>query len=209
LGSIVQNDTLGGVWMTVFPIAYFGNIAYYKALLQSENLIFSLQERYVKQSFRNRCEIYGANGKLTLSVPVIKTNGARSTTADIAIAYAEDWQKVHWRSITSAYGKSPFFIHFEDDVRQLIFSKYQYLFELNVAIISMTFKWLHIQKKIQLDLEIENKENLFLGNDVFFKSENLPVYHQVFEEKFGFLENLSVLDLIFNEGLNFQQSVFQ
>lgn len=196
--------------VSLFPIAYFGNIAYYRHLISIENPIFQLSERYQKQSYRNRCEIYSANGKLSLSVPIIKTKGSKSLTHEIAICYKDNWQKNHWRAISSAYGKSPYFIYYEDDIRLLLNHKFDFLHQLDLEIIKQSLRWLHFELALSCDSEINPfKENTHPGFINYFQEINFKQYHQVFEEKFGFIENLSILDLIFNEGPNSQLFVCQ
>jgi hypothetical protein len=197
--------------VTLFPFVYFGNIQYFRELVRTENPVFALSETFLKQSFRSRCEIYGANGKQTLSVPVIKTKGSSSLVSEIAISYAEDWQKNHWKSIRSAYGKSPYFEHYEDAIKDLIFAKYAYLHELNLSILKQCLKWLEYEKEIILfnQKTDEQLSKLHLGNAKITSDENFKKYHQVFEEKQGHFSNLSFLDLIFNEGKNSQSFIYQ
>lgn len=197
--------------MTLFPFVYFGNIHYFRELVRVGDPAFTLTETFLKQSFRSRCEIYGANGKQTLSVPIIKTKGSKSLVSDIAISYEEDWQKNHWKSISSAYGKSPFFEHYEDAVKSLIFAKHEYLHELNLAILKECLKWLEYEKEIKLSCQKTDNQvsNLQLGDAKIEIDESFKKYHQVFEEKYGNFSNLSLLDLVFNEGRNSQLFIYQ
>ena len=197
--------------MTLFPLVYFGNIHYFRELVRVNDPVFTLSETFLKQSFRSRCEIYGANGKQTLSVPIIKTKGSKSLVSEIAISYVEDWQKNHWKSISSAYGKSPFFEHYEDAVKSLIFAKHEYLHELNLSILKECLKWLEYEKEVILfNQKIDTQtSNLQLGDAKTEIDENLKKYHQVFEEKYGNFSNLSLLDLVFNEGRNSQLFIYQ
>lgn len=197
--------------MASFPLAYFGNIAYYKTIVVSSNLAFNITEKYQKQSYRNRCDLVCSNGRISLSVPVVKTKGSQSSTKDIAISYAEDWQKNHWNTIQSAYGKSPFFEFYADDIEKLVFSQHKLLYELNFAIFKQSLKWLDADFSVPID---NDGGNISLNTmQLLSKNGNVKLnhqkYYQVFEEKFGFIENLSILDLIFNEGPKSQLIVFQ
>lgn len=197
--------------MRFFPLAYFGNIAYFRALVRSATPHFSLNEKYQKQSYRNRCEIIGANGKLSLTVPVIKTKGSHSLMSDIEISYAENWQKNHWKTIESAYGKAPFFEFYEEDIKKLIFSECTHLYELNRQILEKCFFWLDFSQEILLETkEAGNQSYEFqLTEKKAIISDKHASYYQVFENKFGFFENLSIVDLILNEGPKSQLIVFQ
>jgi len=197
--------------VTLFPLVYFGNIHYFRELIRTENPVFTLTETFLKQSFRSRCEIYGANGKQILSVPVIKTKGSKSLVNEIAISYDEDWQKNHWKTISSAYGKSPFFEHYEDAIKSLIFAKHEYLHEFNLSILKECLKWLEYEQEIVVfDQKIDKQvSKLQLGDAKIDIDEDFKKYHQVFEEKHGNFSNLSLLDLVFNEGRNSQLFIYQ
>jgi len=107
---------------------YFGPIDYYAEIFQGEEIIIESEESYQKQSYRNRCYIYGANGKLALNIPVThsKVAGKRVMTKDATIANEFDWQKLHWKSLESAYRTSPYFEFYEDDLRPLFEKKHNF-----------------------------------------------------------------------------------
>ena len=184
---------------------YFPSIAYFIVLLQHDSVVIDLGEHFKKQSYRNRCNIYTSNGSLPLSVPVIRKN----TTAvkDVVLDTTNDWKKKHWRAINSAYNSSPFFEFYEPDLKLVFFTNYTTLAELNTALLN------HVCKEIGLDVTfstssqfIETSEShtdyryLIDAKKVYTKADNYSRYIQIFEEKHGFIKNLSILDLLFHEG---------
>lgn len=190
----------------VLPLTYFGNIAYFHLLYTSEKLWIDDREVYLKQSFRNRTQILAANAKLDLTVPVNSSKGYEIRIDKVRINYDDPWQVKHWRSIVSAYRSAPFFDEYEEDIKHLIFSKHDSLVDLNIEI---TDKLMELLGK-KLDLHFKSKEEIpefshsMLG---YFKPSKMPTSHselkaymQVFNYKFGFVPNLSILDLLFNEG---------
>ncbi|MFW5699856.1 MAG: WbqC family protein, partial [Bacteroidota bacterium] len=96
----------------ILPTAYFGNIEYYSLIKQADNVLIEAHEHYIKQTYRNRCEIATANGPLALTVPVKFSNTKKTTIKDVRIDYDTNWQKIHFKAIESAYRKSPFYEHF-------------------------------------------------------------------------------------------------
>jgi hypothetical protein len=190
--------------------AYLPNIQYVSKLLLHEKVIIDVHETYLKQSFRNRAEIYGANGKFDLSIPIIKPNGAKSFSKDILIDYAMPWQINHWRAIVSAYGNSPFFEIFEAELVYLYEKKEKYLIDFNQKSIQQIFDSLGLPLTIEYSSSYINSKDVACDfrntihpkermqkNDVNFRNQE---YFQVFKEKYGFLANLSFIDLMFNEG---------
>ena len=123
--------------------AYFGPIHYFTKFLQYK-VIIEKHESYSKQSFRNRCVIYGANGPLTLVVPVINEHGKKTKINDVLIDYDTNWRIIHKRSIESAYRSAPFYEFYEDDIIQILDKKYKYLFDLNQLILETILKLIEI-----------------------------------------------------------------
>ncbi|HLR38384.1 MAG TPA: WbqC family protein [Chitinophagaceae bacterium] len=186
----------------------FGSINYYCSLIKYKQLLFEQYEHFVKGSYSNRYYIAGAHGRQLLSIPILHSNRNRTPFKALEISYAEDWQKVHWRAIVSAYRKSPWFDFYQDDLMIMYITKYKYIFEWNFASLRLTKKWLHAHWEIQTTdfYKKEYKtENIVDERHQFMPSkreESAIVYPQVFEEKIGFLPNLSILDLLFCEGNN-------
>jgi hypothetical protein len=187
---------------SVFPTAYFGSIAYFRELICADEVGIEAKEHFVKQSVRTRCDIMVSNGLRQLSVPVVKKNGNKTVMEDIEISYTDHWQNDHWRTIASAYASSPFFEHYCDEVKHLIFSGEKNLMRLNKVITEKVIEWLSIEN---LEIEYTKEFSLPLAARDFRHfpfDDRLSTrrYHQVFEVENGFIPNLSILDLIMNEG---------
>lgn len=190
----------------IFPTAYFGSIAYYKSLFSFPSILIEGNENFVKQSLRNRCDIQSSNGAQQLSVPVVKINGSKTKTKDIMLSYDTDWQKNHWKSIQSAYSSSPYFEHYEDEVKNLIFNTESTLLKFNKTIHETISNWLGIETAInftdEFDMELSKEMNF---RNKFDKNSSIDLsefkhYTQVFENEIGFIPNLSILDAIFALG---------
>lgn len=169
-------------------------------------------ENFIKQTYRNRCEILGANGPVALIVPVIKGRGSKTNIKDVRISYDTNWQRIHWRTIFSAYNSSPFFEFYKDDIRPFFEKRRKYLFDLNIATINKLRELLDAELILELTENFEKTpENTVNFREAFspkagrshpdphFRQQK---YTQVFSEKFNFVPNLSTLDLLFNEGPN-------
>lgn len=188
----------------VFPLFYAGNIQYYSLLKQQDNILFEVNDYFEKQSFRNRCVIATANGTLPLVIPVERKS--KTPLKEVKISYAEKWQLEHWRAITSAYRKSPYFEFYEDDIKPLYLEeKIEKLSDFNLKLhttitskLGFTLSHQFSNRFVETS-EVENDFRQCFGKKNFNKFSNTP-YLQVFEEKHGFIKNLSILDLLFNCG---------
>ena len=193
----------------ILSTAYFPNIQYISKLLAHKEAIIDIHETYLKQSYRNRCAIYGANGKQELSIPIIKPFGNKSKTKDILIEYDTNWMQVHWRAIVSAYNRSPFFEFFEHELHVLFTEKVKYLVDFNFKALriighsldhsfnlSFSESYLTAEPGNDFRTTIHPKRRLQKPDPTF----NPGCYYQVFQPKLGFIENLSFIDLMFNEG---------
>ncbi len=185
--------------------AYLPPIAFFASVSEAKIITVEQHENYIKQTYRNRCHILSANGVLPLSIPVIKTEGNHTLLKNIKISNENSWQINHWRAIESAYNKSPFFLYYRDELEKFYLKKYDILLEFNTELLEF------LLKKTGLKIEIKFSDIFFPikneYNDLRYKfspkkSEILqfPHYYQVFENKFGFIQNLSIIDLLFNEG---------
>lgn len=191
--------------MTLLSTAYFPPIIWMAYLHQKENISIDAKETYSKQTFRNRCQIATANGLMNLSIPVKKPNGNQTISQDIQIEYEEKWSLQHWKSIKTAYESSPFFLYYQDEIEELLKKKYHSLIELNETIV------IELTSLMNLDIEIKYTEDFApvdpqktdLRFDIHPKKDlkvKWPKYYQTFDDKLGFIPNLSILDLLFNLG---------
>jgi len=186
---------------------YFPNVAHFVSIVKAERLMFEVEDNYQKQTYRNRTYIYGANGKLALNIPVKHSHKNRQLFKDVEIANAENWQALHWKSLQSAYRTSPFFEYYEDDLAPLFHSKEHYILDFNFKCLEVVFDCLQLERDFSRS-EAYQKE-FPSGQDLRFlvnarKEKEIPLepYTQVFSNKFAFINNLSILDLLFNEGTN-------
>jgi hypothetical protein len=186
---------------------YFPNIAHAIAMAHAEEVTFEMDDNYQKQTYRNRTYIYGANGKLKLSIPIIHSQKDRQKYRDIKICNAENWQDIHWKSLETAYRTSPFFEFYEDEFQPLFSKKATYLLDFNLKCMDVVFDCLQLDLKssktesFQKNV-VEKSDFRYLANARKEPSYNFDAYMQVFNDKHGFIPNLSVLDLLFNEGTN-------
>ena len=186
---------------------YFPSISHCIMIVQSDEFTFEVNDTYQKQTYRNRANIYSANGKLSLTIPVIYSQKNRQLYRDIKIHNEGKWQALHWKSLLSAYRTSPFFEFYEDDIAPLFHSKQDNLMEFNFKCLDTLFECMQLDlsynKTKTYQKDINSSEDLrFLTNARKEKEFNFSEYTQVFGGKHGFISNLSVLDLLFNEGPN-------
>ncbi|WP_405569870.1 WbqC family protein [Winogradskyella sp. Asnod2-B02-A] len=189
----------------IYP-TYFPNIAHFWAIVNSDSICFEVSDNYQKQSFRNRTEIYGANGKLALTVPVSYSQKNRQLYRDVKIANDESWQIQHLKSLQSAYSMSPFFEFYIDDLMPLFENHFDYILDFNLKCYDLLSDSLQLNQSPRHTsiFEINPSEEKDFRNLVKRNSkvQSLQSYTQVFTEKHGFIPNLSILDLLFNEGPN-------
>lgn len=193
--------------MSLFIPTYFSPIAQYAAIEKADKITFEFDDNFQKQSFRNRCYIYNGNGKQLLSIPVkhLKKEG-RKKTKDTLIENDFPWQDQHFKSLQTAYRVSPYFEFFEDDLQPIFTKKYKYLHDVTID----TF--LFVVDALQLPTEFSKTKAYILhpgGNDFRNLAEvklqpqkQFKTYVQMFDDKHGFIPNLSILDLLFMEGPN-------
>ncbi|HEA30356.1 MAG TPA: hypothetical protein ENH91_10235 [Leeuwenhoekiella sp.] len=187
---------------------YLPTITTMAVLIRAHHVVVEIQDNYQKQSYRNRTYINTANGRLGLTIPVKHNhNTVRKKTADALIENNFLWQRQHWRSIQIAYRSSPFFEFYEDDLTELYHTEYEQLLDFNLKGIQLLFEMLNISKEFEMTTAYEKKPKSSdfrrLANA---KKSNIPVampeYDQVFTQTTGFNGQVSVIDLIFNEGPN-------
>jgi hypothetical protein len=191
--------------MALFIPTYFSPISQYQALLNSNSITFEVEDNYQKQTYRNRCYIYGANGKQLLNIPVSIPKSAKKTKSKDILVENSNWQKQHYKSLEAAYNHSPFFEFYKDDLQKLFSKKYTYLLDVNLDSFAFIMEALELSKEYSLSkVYEETKLNDFRNLADSKKKVEISFlsYIQMFDQKFGFLKNLSILDLLFMEGPN-------
>lgn len=191
--------------MLLYP-TYFSPIIQYIALAKASTVVLEVEDNYQKQTYRTRCYIYSPNGKQLLSIPVKNAN-SKQQTKEVLIDHSFNWQKQHLKSIEAAYRSSPFFEYYEDEFRAIFELKPTFLLDFNLKCQELLFDLLQLDIPVSKTVEyIRNPEHSkdfrFLAdakNDMNFTLDN---YTQVFSNKHGFIQNLSILDLLFMEGTN-------
>lgn len=186
--------------------AYLPPVSWFRVALQASELMIEAYETYPKQTYRNRCQLITANGIIALSIPVKKIRGEKKMIQDIEIFYDEPWQRLHWRTIDAAYSNSPFYLYYKDELMPFYEKKYRFLLDYNMMISEALFRLLGYSSDLQLTSTYHHQaegctdmRNSFSPKDKADVS-HLNPYHQVFEERHGFVPDLSIIDLLFNEG---------
>jgi hypothetical protein len=192
----------------ILSSVYCGSIEYYTVLKHAEEVLIDSQEHYTKQTYRNRCEIYGANGKLNLTIPLVR-RGQRVPVYDAEIENSHGWNKLHWRSIESAYRSSPYFEFYEHHFIPIFEKDHTHLFELNQEIQNKIIQILNLDVVVKETESYQKEHSGYTDYRDTIHPKIAPKnkladkrYIQVFESKYGFMPNLSILDLLFNEGPN-------
>ena len=190
--------------MTLFSTAYFPSISYMARFLTENEPLIEVFETYRKQTYRNRCRVMTANGVESMTVPVVKVHGNHTMTKDIIISPVEPWQHIHSRCLESAYKAAPYFDHYYDYLRPIFEGHFERLIDLNDAALQAILKMLKIKKEIvhttDYVREAENDLREAFSPKKAIENTSFPKYYQVFSSKFPFAADLSVLDLVFNEG---------
>jgi len=196
--------------MLLLSTAYFAPIQCYSKLVWYEDVFIERHENYNKQSYRNRCTIYTANGLLDLVVPVAKTGELKMPITEVEISYDTLWQKLHFKAIESAYRRSPFYEYYIDELMTFFNTRHRYLYEFNMQILRTVCSLMKIPFRVQESHEYmkPSEEIIDLRNGIHPKTNRRqtdvnyvpPKYTQVFADKWGFKPNLSILDLLFNTG---------
>lgn len=184
----------------LLPSAYFGNLEYFKLISKGDTVI-DVHEHFIKQTFRNRCEIYGPQGKQTLSIPISRKN--HMPVKDVRINYNQNWVKEHIASIKTAYGKTPYFIHYSDALFAILDQKNKYLVDLNFSITEQVLGMLNIESSLSKSNNFEPYTDSDMRLELSPKKSSDYSgfsYFQAFADKHGFIPNLSIIDLLFNEG---------
>ncbi len=193
--------------MAVFIPTYFSPISQYRAIINADTVLFETEDNFQKQSYRNRCYIFNTNGKQLLNIPVKHpATSGRKKTKDTIIESATNWQDQHFKSLKTAYRNSPFFEFYIDDLAPIFDKKYTFLQDLNFDTFDFITDALQLEidyKKSKSYIDSDEKSDFRSLADVKFLPNNLTdKYIQMFDDKHGFIPNLSILDLLFMEGPN-------
>jgi hypothetical protein len=186
--------------------SYFPSISHYVAMAQADCITFEMEDNFQKQTNRNRTYIYSPNGIQLLNIPVKHSKEIHQKTRDIRIENDFDWQKQHFKSLEAGYRSSPFFEYFEDEIRPIFEKKHTFLMDLNFETMDIVSKFLRMKFEYKTTTEYFHEVDVNAVLDfrtlVDGKKDDsqFEPYTQVFDDKHGFLNNLSILDLVFNEG---------
>jgi hypothetical protein len=193
--------------LAIFPLFYLPPVSYFSAL-NAHNYEFLLEkeEHFPKQTYRNRAKIYSPNGALDLFLPVIKGSKYHTKMKDVKISYDFKWQRLHWLSLESCYRNSAYFEYYEDELAVFYNKKFEFLFDYNLEILQWIFK--QLKKPAEFNFTTAYIKEIIPENDYrtknHFKEPELIIpakpYFQVFEDRMGFMPNMSIVDLLFNQG---------
>lgn len=190
----------------VLPSFYLAPIAYYSHILQTDGeILLEKYEHFPKQTYRNRTSIYSPNGRLDLTIPVQKKKDQKRTqTKDVKISNAYDWQRQHWMTIQTSYRRSAYFEFYEDDFVKFYNQEFAFLFDFNQEFNELILRLLKIKVNFCFTEAYEkNYPDLLDLRDAINPKKECSAnktYFQVFEPKNGFIPNLSIVDLLFNQG---------
>lgn len=183
---------------------YFPSIGHFAAMAQADRITFEMEDNFQKQTNRNRMYIYSPNGMQMLNIPVKHSKEIHQKTKEVRLETAFDWQKQHYKSLESAYRTSPFFEYFEDAIRPIFTKKYTFLVDLNFETLEILLKCMRMKPEWNTTSEYFREVPDFTDFRTLADGKKdtsvFESYTQVFGDKYGFLSNLSTLDLLFNEG---------
>jgi hypothetical protein len=190
---------------------YFPPVTLFKKSIEFSNIKLDIYEPWRKMSYRNRCVVAGANGPINLSIPLLEGREQKKTMKEVAIDNRKSWQGQHWKTIISCYNRSPWFDFFAHELEELYRQQVEYLVDWNRLCFEWVIKKLGIQTNILCtdffqpvydDPNLEDFRNRLLPKSINSDFPKPVYYHQVFEERIGFIPHLSILDLLFCEGKN-------
>lgn len=198
--------------MTVYlSSAYLAPVEYYTKLLAYDRVCIEQHDHYIKQTYRNRCTIAAPDGELALSIPTVKPASLKCPMCDIRISDHGNWRHLHWNAIESAYNHTPFFEYYKDDFRPFYKKKYEFLADFNEELCHLVCSLIDIQPVMERTSEYKTgfapseadfRERIHPKKDFSLEDPDFSPqpYYQVFQERLGFLPNLSIIDLLFNMG---------
>lgn len=188
--------------------AYLPPVSFFTAINSGGDVLIEQYDNYCKQTYRNRCRIATAGGVQTLTVPIVKSTSPKQLMKDVRISDHGEWRHQHWNALESAYMNSPFFMYYQDDFRPFYEKKYEFLIDFNTELTLLIMTLAGIDKPVKLTESYgKNGQNLTdlrqMVNPGTAEPQDCRPYWQVFKEKYGFLANLSAVDLLFNMGPEF------
>ena len=190
----------------VFPMFYLPPVEYFTRLNQHKpGILVEKHEHLIKQTYRNRAHIYSPDGMLALTVPVIKGSKVHTSVQEVKISYDFKWQRLHWMSLQVCYRRSAYFEYYEDDFARFYENQFEYLFDYNEQLLRMIMGMVKLKTDLQFTTEYQRDYPGVADYRHSFSAkkdsevEQKP-YFQVFEERKGFIKNLSIVDLLFNQG---------
>jgi hypothetical protein len=192
----------------VFPMFYLPPVEYFiKLNTYKPDILIEKEEHFPKQTYRNRANIYTPDGILTLVVPVVKGSKKHTKVKDVKISYDFEWQRLHWLGLQACYRRSAYFEYYEDELAIFYEKKYPFLFDYNEQLLQFILKSMKLRTQFTYteSYEAEYPSLADYRNSITPKKEidfNQKPYFQVFEDRKGFLKNLSIADLLFNQGPN-------
>lgn len=189
----------------IFPLFYLPPVELFVELKKNGTIALEKFEHFPKQTYRNRGLIYSPQGTHALIVPVVRGSKVHTPYKDVRISYDFDWQRLHWLSLQTSYRRSAYFEFYEDEFARFYENKWDYLFDYNLEIFQLLMKCLRINTQLNFtsSYEATYSDTLDLRNTIHPKQDSQQVfkpYFQVFEDRHGFIPNLSVVDLLFNQG---------
>lgn len=190
----------------IFPVLYLPPIQFFSKLVQYPNAVYIDKfEHFLKQTYRNRTTIHSPNGRLDLIVPVVRGSKVHTQMKDVKISYDFGWQRLHWMSLQTSYRRSAYFEYYEDEFVPFYEDKFDFLFDYNEALLQKILSLLKITKELKYTVDYEKehtglddyRQNIHPKQIADYK---VKPYYQVFEERNSFINNLSIVDLLFNQG---------
>ncbi len=193
---------------SLFSAFYFGSVEHYALLARSERIIIDVGEHYERQSYRTRTSIIGPNGKQDLVISIARRSGEKMPMRSVGLSYVEPWHLQHIQALRSAYGQTPWFIHYMPDIEELLLKRYDKLIDLDLATMHLAMKWLGITCTVEVrETFVEKLEGLTDHRNDLHPKKALPAgvgsvapYIQVFADRHGFVGRLSIVDLVMNAG---------
>jgi hypothetical protein len=208
MGSKVAPDLRTVASIPLLSAFYFGSVEHYRLLAQHRRVIIDIGEHYERQTYRTRTSIVGPNGKQDLTVQIARRSGEKMPMRSVGLSYIETWPQQHVHAIRSAYGNTPWFIHYIDEIEAVVLKKYDRLVDLDLATMRLAMKWLGLKTEAEASEKYVEDSRSFLDlRATLHPKRSLPPslplsppYPQVFADRHGFIPRMSVIDLVMNTG---------